>query len=52
MTPTPATRRLGAIPAALLVIVACWEIVATRCQATSVPGDDAWHDAATYVRGK
>lgn len=52
MTPTSATRRLGAIPAALLVIIACWEIVATRCQATSVPGDDAWHDAATYVRGK
>lgn len=48
---TPTTRRLGVIPALLLVVVAIWEIFATRCQATSVPGDDAWHDAATYVRG-
>lgn len=51
MTPASASRRLGAIPAALLVIVACWEIVATRCRATSVPGDDDWEAAASYVRG-
>ncbi|MBA2543659.1 MAG: hypothetical protein H0V17_28715 [Deltaproteobacteria bacterium] len=49
----PATRprsRLGAIPAAVLVVVAIWEIVATRCQATSVPGDDEWAAAARHVR--
>lgn len=49
---TPTTRRLAAIPAVFLVVVAIWEIFATRCQATSVPGDDAWSDAATFVRSK
>lgn len=44
------SSRLGAIPAALLVIVACWEIFSTRCQATSVPGDDEWVNAAKLVR--
>jgi hypothetical protein len=47
----PATSRLKAIPAALLVVVAIWEIIATRCQATTVPGDDAWAEAASIVRG-
>jgi len=48
---TPATRRpLGAIPALLLVAIAIWEIAATRCQATSVPGDDAWIEASKIVR--
>ncbi len=48
----PATpRRLGAIPAAVLVVVAIWEIFATRCQ-SSVPGDDAWNEAAQFVRSQ
>lgn len=45
-----APRRLAAIPSLLLVAVAIWEIFATRCEATSVPGDDAWAEAAAYVR--
>jgi hypothetical protein len=50
--PDPAlrSRRLGAIPAALLVAVAIWEIGATRCRATSVPGDAEWAAAAQHVR--
>jgi hypothetical protein len=47
--PAPATR-LSAIPAVLLVVVAIWEIVATRCQATGTPGDDEWAQAAALVR--
>ncbi len=43
-------RPVAAIPAVLLVVVALWEITATRCGATSVPGDDAWAEAATQVR--
>lgn len=43
-------RPVAVLPAALLVVVALWEIVATRCDATSVPGDDAWRDAAAEVR--
>jgi len=39
-----------ALPAAALVLVALWEIAATRCAATSVPGDDAWADASSVVR--
>ncbi|HEU0032395.1 MAG TPA: hypothetical protein VFQ53_17305 [Kofleriaceae bacterium] len=42
--------RLAAIPAALLVALALWEIVATRCAASSVPDDDAWARAAAVVR--
>jgi hypothetical protein len=34
----------------LLVVVSLWEIAATRCDATSVPDDDAWHRAAAVVR--
>jgi hypothetical protein len=34
--------RLAAVPALLLVVVAIWEIVATRVHASSVPGDDEW----------
>jgi hypothetical protein len=44
--------RLAAIPALLLVVVAVWEIVATRSQAASVPGDPAWDRAAQLVRAK
>ena len=43
-------RPVAALPAVLLVAVALWEVVATRCDATSVPGDDAWRDAAAEVR--
>jgi hypothetical protein len=54
-TPAPAAtaaarRPWTAIPAALLVAVALWEIVATRCQATDVVGDDEWAAAARVVR--
>lgn len=41
---------MRAIPAILLVLIALWEIVATRCDATSVPGDAAWDEAAAEVR--
>jgi hypothetical protein len=43
-------RWLPGLPAGALVVVALWEIVAARCDATSVPGDDAWDDAARVVR--
>ncbi len=43
-------RRLHAVPALLLVLVAVWEIVATRCTATSVPEDPAWAKASAVVR--
>ena len=44
------TSRLAAVPAALLVVVAIWEIVATARYATAVPGDVAWARAAAIVR--
>jgi len=43
-------RPVAALPAVLLVVVALWEVVATRCDATSVPGDEAWRAAAAEVR--
>ncbi|CAN5917644.1 hypothetical protein BH11MYX3_BH11MYX3_14330 [soil metagenome] len=43
-------RPVAAIPAVLLVVVALWEIAATRCSATSVPDDDAWSEASAQVR--
>nr|MBA3461662.1 hypothetical protein [Deltaproteobacteria bacterium] len=45
-----APRPVAAVPAVLLVLVALWEIAATRCNASEVPGDDAWAEAATEVR--
>ena len=45
-----APRPVAAVPAILLVLVAVWEIAATRCNAHAVPGDDAWADAASVVR--
>lgn len=51
--PGPAIRRprwLGTVPAALLLVVSLWEIVATRCAATSAPDDAAWAEAAGVVR--
>ena len=41
---------MRAIPAVLLVLVALWEIAATRCDATSVPDDTAWDEASAEVR--
>lgn len=43
-------RRWHVVPALVLVAVAVWEILATRCSATSVPGDPAWAEAAQVVR--
>jgi len=43
-------RPVAALPAVLLVVVALWEVVAARRDATSVPGDDAWREAAAEVR--
>jgi hypothetical protein len=34
------------------VLVSLWEVVATRLDATSVPGDDAWEHAAQIVRSQ
>jgi hypothetical protein len=45
-------RLLAAIPAVLLVLVSLWEVVATRLDATSAPGDDAWERAAQVVRAQ
>jgi hypothetical protein len=45
-------RILAAIPAVLLLLVALWEIVATRLDASSVPGDDEWERAAQIVRSR
>jgi hypothetical protein len=43
-------RRLAAVPALVLIVVAIWEIAATRGDAHEVPGDDAWAEAAAIVR--
>jgi len=43
-------RWLNVLPALLLVAVAAWEIVGTRCSATSVPEDPAWLEASAVVR--
>ncbi|MBL0212720.1 MAG: hypothetical protein IPQ07_02435 [Myxococcales bacterium] len=43
-------RPVAALPAVLLVAVALWEVVATRCDATQVPDDAAWAEAAAQVR--
>jgi len=45
-----APRRLLALPALLLIGVAIWEIVATRCAASAVADDAAWTEAASVVR--
>nr|HEX4318819.1 hypothetical protein [Kofleriaceae bacterium] len=47
-----APRWLAALPAVLLVAVAAWETCATRRDATSVPGDDAWTAAEAVVRAQ
>jgi hypothetical protein len=38
------------VPALLLVAISLWEVCAARRDATSVPGDAAWHAAAERVR--
>jgi len=43
---------VGGVPALVLVLVAIWEVAATRCAATSVPGDAAWQLAARAVRAE
>ena len=45
-----AMRWLGLVPALLLLVIAGWELVATRHAATSVPDDAAWARAAEVVR--
>jgi hypothetical protein len=45
-----APRPVAAVPAVLLVLVALWEVAATRCNASSAPGDDSWAEAASEVR--
>ncbi|MEO8702992.1 MAG: hypothetical protein ABI867_23300 [Kofleriaceae bacterium] len=42
--------RLAAVPALLLVVIAIWEIVATRRDAHAVPDDAAWSRAEAIVR--
>ena len=41
---------IKALPALLVVVVALWEVCATRRDAHSVPDDDAWERAAATVR--
>jgi hypothetical protein len=48
----PSPRAWLAIPAAVLVLVALWEIIATLRAPAGVPDDDAWHAAASVVRAK
>lgn len=43
-------RRWHVAPALVLVVIALWEIFATRRAATSVPDDAAWAASASYVR--
>ena len=38
------------VPALLLVVISLWEVCAARRDASSVPGDAAWHAAAERVR--
>ena len=41
---------IAALPALLLVAISLWEVCAARRDASSVPGDAAWHAAAERVR--
>lgn len=43
-------RPWALVPAVVLVVVALWEIFATRAAATSVPGDQSWSKGAEVVR--
>ncbi|HEU4612211.1 MAG TPA: hypothetical protein VFS15_09040 [Kofleriaceae bacterium] len=44
------TSPIAALPALLLVVVACWEVCSTPREAASVPSDHAWEKAAAVVR--
>jgi hypothetical protein len=41
---------LAAAPALLLVMISLWEVAAVRCDAGSVPDDEAWERAAQALR--
>jgi hypothetical protein len=41
---------IAVAPALLLVVISLWEVCAARRDASSVPGDAAWHAAAEHVR--
>jgi hypothetical protein len=41
---------LAVVPALLLVMISLWEVCAARRDASSVPGEAAWHAAAARVR--
>jgi hypothetical protein len=43
-------KPLAVAPAALLLLVALWEVCATRRDAHAVPGDEAWQRASAAVR--
>lgn len=43
-------KLLRGAPAALLVVVSLWEVAVAWRASHSVPGDDAWREAATVVR--
>src|SRR5512135_2652143 len=43
-------RQVRAIPAAVLVVIAAWEILRTERAPAGVPGGDAWKRAADVVR--
>lgn len=45
-------RAVKLLPAAAIVAVALWEVVAACLDATSVPGDDDWRRAAEVVRAQ
>jgi len=47
---SPRPSPIAVVPALLLVAISLWEVCATRRDATSVPGDAAWHAAAARVR--
>lgn len=48
----PPPRAWLGVPAAVLVLIALWEIVATLRAPAGVPDDDAWRAAASIVRAK
>lgn len=43
---------LALVPAALLVVVSIWELVAAQRAGADVPGDDAWAEASETVRAR
>ena len=43
---------LALVPAALLVVISVWELVAAQRAGADVPGDDAWAKASETVRAR